>query len=40
MMGGGKVGRKVEAVGYENFSDVASLRFMIFHRTATEAKEK
>lgn len=27
------------AVGYENFSDVVSPRFMIFHRTAAESGE-
>lgn len=31
--------RKTEAVDYENFSDVAASRFMIFHRTATESGE-
>lgn len=31
--------RKMEAVDYENFSDVAASRFMIFHRTATESGE-
>lgn len=31
--------RETKAVGYENFSDVASPRFMIFHRTAAESGE-
>lgn len=35
----GEAERKTEAVDYENFSDVAASRFMIFHRTATESGE-
>jgi len=31
---GGSESGRWEAVGYENFSDVASPRFTIFHRTA------
>lgn len=37
--GVGEKGRETKAVGYENFSDVASPRFMIFHRTAAESGE-